>query len=122
MKITIDIPDGMRCVDDRMKRCKLCAYAEHMQACNCRLYGRLLKGGKIPVKCPEWISVEGRKPEGVVLVANFAPGTDGYKKMDVADAFDAGNSDITFYLLNGFDVEYDVTHWMPIPDAPPEKG
>ena len=53
MKITIDIPDGMRCVDDRMKRCKLCAYAAHMQACNCRLYGRLLQGGKYPVKCRE---------------------------------------------------------------------
>ena len=59
MKITIDIPDGMRCVDDRMKRCKLCMYAEHMQACNCRLYGRLLKGGKIPVKCPECIAANG---------------------------------------------------------------
>ena len=57
-----------------------------------------------------------------MLVANFAPGTDGYKKMDVADVFDAGNSDITYYLLNGFDVEYNVTHWMPIPDDPPEKG
>ena len=28
MKITIEIPDGMRCVDDRMKRCKLCAYID----------------------------------------------------------------------------------------------
>ena len=59
MKITIDIPDGMRCVDDRMKRCKLCAYAAHMQSYNCRLYGRMLKGGKIPVKCPECIAANG---------------------------------------------------------------
>ena len=77
---------------------------------------------QLEARVPKWVSVKDRKPEGVVLVANFAPGTDGYKKMDVADAFDAGNSDITFYLLNGFDVEYNVTHWMPIPDAPPEKG
>lgn len=84
-----------------------------------QLEQRLASVGKT---CPEWISVKDRKPEGVVLVANFAPGTDGYKKMDVADAFDAGNSDITFYLLNGFDVEYDVTHWMPIPTPPPKKG
>lgn len=77
---------------------------------------------QLEARVPKWISVEGRKPEGVVLVANFAPGTDGYKKMDVADVFDAGNSDITFYLLNGFDVEYDVTHWMPIPTPPPKKG
>ena len=61
MKITIDIPDGMRSVDDRMKRCKLYAYAEHMQAYNCRLYGRLLQGGKIPVKCPECIAANGLK-------------------------------------------------------------
>lgn len=77
---------------------------------------------QLEARVPEWISVEDRKPEGVVLVANFAPGTDGYKKMDVADVFDAGNSDITFYLLNGFNVEYDVTHWMPIPTPPPKKG
>lgn len=45
MKIQIDIPDGMRCVDSHMKRCKLCSYAAHLDAYNCRLYGRLLKGG-----------------------------------------------------------------------------
>lgn len=97
----------------------LTALASDTMAYITQLEQRLASAGKT---CPEWISVDGRKPEGVVLVANFAPGTDGYKKMDVADVFDAGNSDITFYLLNGFDVEYNVTHWMPIPDDPPEKG
>lgn len=59
MKIQIDIPDGMRCVDSRMKRCKLFAHSEHLQSCNCRLYGRLLNGGKIPIKCPECIAENG---------------------------------------------------------------
>ena len=53
MKITIEIPDGPRCMDHNLKRCKLCAYAAHLQAYNCRLYGRLLKGGEIPLKCQE---------------------------------------------------------------------
>ena len=59
MKITLEIPDGPRCCFSATRRCKLCSYAEHMQACNCRLYGRLLKGGKIPVKCPECIIANG---------------------------------------------------------------
>ena len=59
MKITLEIPDGPRCCFSPTRRCKLCAYAAHMQACNCRLYGRLLKGGKIPVKCPECIATNG---------------------------------------------------------------
>lgn len=61
MKITIEIPDGPRCLDTNMKRCKLCAYAAHLQAYNCRLYGRLLKGGKYPMKCRECEEVSNRK-------------------------------------------------------------
>lgn len=59
MKIQIDIPDGPNCVDSHLKRCKLCTYAEHMKSCNCRLFGRLLKGGKYPVKCQECIAQAG---------------------------------------------------------------
>lgn len=110
MKITIDIPDGMRCVDERMKRCKLCAYAEHMQACNCRLYGRLLKGGKIPVKCPEWISVEGRKPEdnGDVLIC--------VRGRHLQVGFYINERWINYALIKGH-----VTHWMPLPGIPKEE-
>ena len=59
MKITLEIPDGPRCCFSATRRCELCSYAAHLQAYNCRLYGRLLQGGKIPVKCPECIATNG---------------------------------------------------------------
>ena len=125
MKKPEEIKKGLACcAKASLEECDHCPYGNDcdiFEACN--LYRDALAYiNQLEARVPKWISVEDRKPEGVVLVANFAPGTDGYKKMDVADVFDVGNSDITFYLLNGFDVEYNVTHWMPIPDAPPEKG
>ena len=125
MKKPEEIKKGLACcAKASLEECDHCPYGNDcdiFEACN--LYRDALAYiNQLEARVTKWISVEDRKPEGVVLVANFAPGTDGYKKMDVADVFDVGNSDITFYLLNGFDVEYNVTHWMPIPDAPPEKG
>lgn len=127
MKTPNEIKKGLECcISDTYGCYEKCPYFNSLSNgvdCAVKMHADALAYiNQLEARVPEWISVEGRKPEGVVLVANFAPGTDGYKKMDVADAFDAGNSDITFYLLNGFDVEYNVTHWMPIPDAPPEKG
>ena len=125
MRSPDEIKNGLACcAKASLEACDHCPYVkdcDNFDAGN--LYRDALSYiNQLEARVPKWISVEGRKPEGVVLVANFAPGTDGYKKMDVADVFDAGNSDITFYLLNGFDVEYDVTHWMPIPTPPPKKG
>ena len=127
MKTPNEIKKGLECcISDTYGCYEKCPYFNSLSNgvdCAVKMHADALAYiNQLEARVPEWISVEGRKPEGVVLVANFAPGTDGYKKMDVADVFDAGNSDITFYLLNGFDVEYNVTHWMPIPDAPPEKG
>lgn len=119
IKRGLELCEADECQEEQDTRCP---YAENA-FCVTHLFGDALAYiNQLEARVTKWISVKDRKPEGVVLVANFAPGTDGYKKMDVADVFDAGNSDITFYLLNGFDVEYNVTHWMPIPDAPPEKG
>ena len=127
MKTPDEIKKGLECcISDTYGCYEKCPYFNSLSNgvdCAVKMHADALSYiNQLEARVPEWISVEGRKPEGVVLVANFAPGTDGYKKMDVADVFDAGNSDITFYLLNGFDVEYNVTHWMPIPDDPPEKG
>lgn len=127
MKTPNEIKKGLECcISDTYGCYEKCPYFNSLSNgvdCAVKMHADALAYiNQLEARVPEWISVEDRKPEGVVLVANFAPGTDGYKKMDVADVFDAGNSDITFYLLNGFDVEYNVTHWMPIPDAPPEKG
>lgn len=126
MKTPEEIKKGLECcIQNSEEACYLCPYmidCETFDNAGNHSRDALAYINQLEARVPKWISVEDRKPEGVVLVANFAPGTDGYKKMDVADVFDAGNSDITFYLLNGFDVEYNVTHWMPIPDDPPEKG
>ena len=127
MKTPDEIKNGLECcISDTYGCYEKCPYFNSLSNgvdCALKMHADALAYiTQLEARVPKWISVEDRKPEGVVLVANFAPGTDGYKKMDVADVFDVGNSDITFYLLNGFDVEYNVTHWMPIPDAPPEKG
>ena len=127
MKTHEEIKNGLECcISDTYGCYEKCPYFNSLSNgvdCALKMHADALAYiTQLEARVPKWISVEDRKPEGVVLVANFAPGTDGYKKMDVADVFDVGNSDITFYLLNGFDVEYNVTHWMPIPDAPPEKG
>lgn len=127
MKTHEEIKNGLECcISDTYGCYEKCPYFNSLSNgvdCALKMHADALAYiTQLEARVPKWISVEDRKPEGIVLVANFAPGTDGYKKMDVADVFDVGNSDITFYLLNGFDVEYNVTHWMPIPDAPPEKG
>ena len=127
MKTHEEIKNGLECcISDTYGCYEKCPYFNSLSNgvdCALKMHADALAYiTQLEARVPKWISVKERKPEGVVLVANFAPGTEGYKKIDVADAFDAGNSDITFYLLNGFDVEYNVTHWMPIPDAPPEKG
>ena len=127
MKTPEEIKKGLECcISDTYGCYEKCPYFNSLSNgvdCAVKMHADALAYiNQLEARVPKWISVKDRKPEGVVLVANFAPGTDGYKKMDVADVFDAGNSDITFYLLNGFDVEYNVTHWMPIPDDPPEKG
>lgn len=127
MRSPEEIKNGLECcISDTYGCYEKCPYFNSLSNgvdCAVKMHADALAYIKqLEARVPKWISVKDRLPEGVVLVANFAPGTDGYKKMDVADVFDAGNSDITFYLLNGFDVEYNVTHWMPIPDAPPEKG
>ena len=127
MKTPNEIKKGLECcISDTYGCYEKCPYFNSLSNgvdCAVKMHADALAYiNQLEARVPKWISEEDRKPEGVVLVANFAPGTDGYKKMDVADVFDAGNSDITFYLLNGFDVEYNVTHWMPIPDAPPKKG
>ena len=127
MKTHEEIKNGLECcISDTYGCYEKCPYFNSLSNgvdCALKMHADALAYiTQLEACVPTWVSVKDRKPEGVVLVANFAPGTEGYKKMDVADVFDAGNSDITFYLLNGFDVEYNVTHWMPIPDAPPEKG
>lgn len=60
---TVEIPDGPNCLKSNEKPCLFAKYAEHMQAYNCRLYGRLLKGRKKPLKCAECIKCDGGEAE-----------------------------------------------------------
>lgn len=67
----------------------------------------------------KWISVEDRMPEREVLAANFAPRTYGYKEYIIGyvsreKCTEPGKC----YAENDYEILYDVTHWMPLPDAP----
>ena len=102
----------------------LTALASDTMAYITQLEQRLASVGKT---CPEWISVEDRPPEGQVLVANFAPGTEGYKEMDIGyvevyEMSDAESPCRTVYDKTGFDIWYNITHWMPLPNIPFKKG
>lgn len=55
MHVEIKIPDGETCMTDKLKPCKLAAYTKKWDAYNCKLYNRILKGGKTPRKCQECI-------------------------------------------------------------------
>lgn len=54
----VEIPSGESCVNEMLKRCPLAAFARHFKAYNCRLYGKLLKGGERPMKCAECIAAQ----------------------------------------------------------------
>lgn len=60
---TVEIPNGPSCIKINSKPCIFAQYANHMEAFNCRLYGRLLKGGKAPRKCAECEKTGGEADE-----------------------------------------------------------
>lgn len=126
MKTPNEIKKGLECcISDTYGCYEKCPYFNSLSNgvdCAVKMHADALAYiNQLEARVPKWISVEDRLPEGVVLVGNFAPGTEGYKEMDVADAFDIGGSDRAFYLFDGFEVGYDVTHWMPIPEIPKEE-
>ena len=70
---------------------------------------------------PKWISVEDRLPDREVLAANFAPGTCGYKEyiigyVSVEQCTEQGK----YCASNDYEILYNVTHWMPLPEPPKE--
>lgn len=74
---------------------------------------------------PKWISVEERLPDGEVLAANFAPGTYGYKEyligyVSVVKCTEPDWEKGKCYATNDFEILNNVTHWMPLPEAPEE--
>lgn len=49
--VTVRIPAEESCRDER--RCVFAKYSKGHCGYNCALYGRLLRGGEPPLKCPE---------------------------------------------------------------------
>lgn len=98
-----------------------CPHCENHDMCSkCELTFR--RSGVIANPC-EWISVEERLPEikefhysDVVLVC-FACGTIGFDRLE-EDCFGG----VSFFCEKpspfGEDKGLEVTHWMPLPDAP----
>ena len=79
MKKPEEIKKGLACcAKASLEECDHCPYGNDcdiFEACN--LYRDALAYiNQLEARVPKWISVKDRKPEGVVLVANFAPGTD----------------------------------------------
>ncbi len=72
---------------------------------------------------PKWISVEERLPDVEVLAANFAPGTYGYKEYIIGyvsgeKCTEPGKC----HAENDYEILYNVTHWMPLPEPPKEEA
>lgn len=70
-----------------------------------------------------WISVEEQMPDSVVLAANFAPGTYGYKEYIIGyvDAVKCTEPDWyrgKCYATNDHEILDNVTHWKPLPEPP----
>ena len=69
-----------------------------------------------------WIQVEERLPDGIVLAANFAPGTYGYKEYIIGYVFkERPGEPGGCYVENDNEILHDVTHWMPLPEPPKEE-
>ena len=47
--VTVRIPDGDSCREERM--CVFAKYSARHNGYNCALYGRLLTGAEVPIKC-----------------------------------------------------------------------
>ena len=67
----------------------------------------------------KWISVEDRLPDVEVLAANFAPKTYGYKEYIIGYVSPDWRKG-EYYAENDYEILYNVTHWMPLPEPPKE--
>lgn len=92
---------------------------EYIQQLEYRIGELTGKVAQLEAAQQKWISVEDRMPEREVLAANFAPRTYGYKEYIIGyvsreKCTEPGKC----YAENDYEILYDVTHWMPLPDAP----
>ena len=72
-------------------------------------------------KVAKWISVEERLPDTEVIAINTLEGTYGYKEMIIGYVFQDETYESGYGAENDNETLENVTHWMPLPEAPKER-
>lgn len=128
MKTPEDVKKALACcAKASLEECDHCPYGNDcdiFEACN--LYRDALAYiTQLEACVPKWISVEERLPEFNVDVLVYAVGKDDKKVITITSYTNSMYGlGITGWIApwQYFSYNYKITHWMPIPDAPPEKG
>lgn len=95
------------------------AYIQQLERRICELTENVAQLGEVQ---PKWISVDERMPEREVLAANFAPRTYGYKEYIIGYVSEEKCTEPgKCFATNDYEILYNVTHWMPLPEPPKEE-
>ena len=139
MKKPEEIKKGLECCNQKCVGDKFCPYDEYSNACENTLHKDALAYiQQLEAQVPRWISVEERLPEGEDPVLILVKETEHYglhkeKSKVYYCQYLAYWDDEEWYTTwcNGCRKitdtanepnadDYEVTHWMPLPEAPKE--
>lgn len=139
MKKPEEIKKGLECCNQKCVGDKFCPYDEYSNACENTLHkDALALIQQLEAQVPRWISVEERLPEGEDPVLILVKETEHYglhkeKSKVYYCQYLAYWDDEEWYTTwcNGCRKitdtanepnadDYEVTHWMPLPEAPKE--
>ena len=140
MKKPEEIKKGLECCNQKCVGDKFCPYDEYSNACENTLHkDALALIQQLEAQVPRWISVEERLPEGEDPVLILVKETEHYglhkeKSKVYYCQYLAYWDDEEWYTTwcNGCRKitdtanepnadDYEVTHWMPMPEAPKEE-
>ena len=140
MKKPEEIKKGLECCNQKCVGDKFCPYDEYSNACENTLHKDALAYiQQLEAQVPRWISVEERLPEGEDPVLILVKETEHYglhkeKSKVYYCQYLAYWDDEEWYTTwcNGCRKitdtanepnadDYEVTHWMPMPEAPKEE-
>ena len=141
MKKPEEIKKGLECCNQKCVGDKFCPYDEYSNACENTLHKDALAYiQQLEAQVPRWISVEERLPEGEDPVLILVKETEHYglhkeKSKVYYCQYLAYWDDEEWYTTwcNGCRKitdtanepnadDYEVTHWMPLPEAPKEDA
>ena len=141
MKKPEEIKKGLECCNQKCVGDKFCPYDEYSNACENTLHkDALALIQQLEAQVPRWISVEERLPEGEDPVLILVKETEHYglhkeKSKVYYCQYLAYWDDEEWYTTwcNGCRKitdtanepnadDYEVTHWMPLPEAPKEDA